>query len=363
LRDEWREKQRAAEQAEDRARSAQRQAEAAQAKVEAAKQKADQAREEWYNADPRRAARLAQADRERLDDEIRRTTEALQKVRDEGDMNKIPQAAQEAQKRLDRLHEERAAAGSREREAFERVRERMAVEEGAKQWIDESIRKRFGIPELPEDRQGPMRIANDTTEVREQSMREQARRGIHGGPGGQEPPQAEPGLQGTHTAGNKADPRSVPPGADEKNWKERPVSVGARQDDTLIHERIHAHTHPGFLVSHGRHGKLVEGLTEHFTQKVLDQNALEGRPSLGRTPAYLEPVDVVKHLENKVGEDALLGAKFHGDVDGLRRAIGEKLGEPDPAKATAAGRKYLNTIADLMEGGDYEAARQMVDWL
>jgi len=101
---------------------------------------------------------------------------------------------------------------------------------------------------------------------------------------------------------------------------EHPVIYYVRESETagtLIHEGLHAHSHPDFAFLHNF---VNEGTTEYFTRKLQDDINM---PYQG---GYDDEVVAVEQLVRLVGEERLAQAYFSGSVPELHQAVNSQLG-------------------------------------
>ena len=105
--------------------------------------------------------------------------------------------------------------------------------------------------------------------------------------------------------------------------------LGRVRDATLVHEVLHVLSGRFAAGAHARgHHRLVEGLTEHFTRRVVREPAVQ-MGGLLRRPTYRpygHATAVADALTARVGEDALARFFFFGRWDELERAIDGRLG-------------------------------------
>ena len=126
---------------------------------------------------------------------------------------------------------------------------------------------------------------------------------------------------------------------------EHPVIYYVRESKyagTLIHEGLHAHSHPDFAFLHNH---LDEGVTDYFARQLQDEINMP-HPS-----GYEDEVKSAEKLIKLVGEETVAQAYFNGAIPALHQAVNSKLG---PC-ALAAWAFYLqmgsNMRADaVMEG-------------
>ncbi len=103
---------------------------------------------------------------------------------------------------------------------------------------------------------------------------------------------------------------------------ERPVIYYVREEKyagTLIHEGLHAHSHPDFIFLH-RH--LNEGVTEYFTRKLQDQINM---PYVENS--YDDEVKSAEKLVSLVGEERVAQAYFGGAMGALHQAFNSQFGD------------------------------------
>jgi hypothetical protein len=116
-----------------------------------------------------------------------------------------------------------------------------------------------------------------------------------------------------------------------------------RRDDstagTLIHEGLHAHSHPDFGYLHNH---IAEGTTEYFTRRLQDDI------NLPYVSGYDRQVASVERLIGLVGEERLAQAYFTGNVPELHRAVNSQL-----------GRCALITLAFMLELNSETRAEQI----
>jgi hypothetical protein len=103
---------------------------------------------------------------------------------------------------------------------------------------------------------------------------------------------------------------------------ERPVIYYVRESKyagTLIHEGLHAHSHPDFIYLH-RH--LNEGVTEYFTRKLQDEINM---PYVENS--YDDEVKSAEKLVSLVGEERVAQAYFGGAMPALHQAFNSQFGQ------------------------------------
>ena len=98
---------------------------------------------------------------------------------------------------------------------------------------------------------------------------------------------------------------------------ERPVIYYTGTAGTLIHEALHAYSHPdfGFL-----HNHVAEGTTEYFSRRLM---ADINMPAVGAYDAEVADID---RLVADVGEDTLARAYFRGDMAHLHSTFNARHG-------------------------------------
>ncbi|HET6861511.1 MAG TPA: hypothetical protein VFH91_00645, partial [Pyrinomonadaceae bacterium] len=102
---------------------------------------------------------------------------------------------------------------------------------------------------------------------------------------------------------------------------DHPVIYYVKNDETagtLIHEGLHAHSHPSFGYLHNH---VVEGTTEYFSRKLQDEINM---PHYG---SYNDEVQSVEKLVDLVGEERLAQGYFTGMMPELHQAVNSKLGQ------------------------------------
>jgi hypothetical protein len=101
---------------------------------------------------------------------------------------------------------------------------------------------------------------------------------------------------------------------------DHPVIYYVKNDQTagtLIHEGLHAHSHPSFEFLHNH---VVEGTTEYFARRLQDDINI---PHYG---SYNDEVKSVEKLVDLVGEERLAQGYFTGMMPELHQAVNSKLG-------------------------------------
>jgi thiol-disulfide isomerase/thioredoxin len=86
---------------------------------------------------------------------------------------------------------------------------------------------------------------------------------------------------------------------------------------TLIHEGLHAHSHPDFAYLHNH---LTEGVTDYFARQLQDEINMP-HPS-----GYKDEVKSAEKLIKLVGEETVAQAYFNGAIPQLHEAVNSKLG-------------------------------------
>jgi len=102
---------------------------------------------------------------------------------------------------------------------------------------------------------------------------------------------------------------------------DHPVIYYVKNDETagtLIHEGLHAHSHPSFGYLHNH---VVEGTTEYFARRLQDDINI---PHYG---SYNEEVKSVEKLVDLVGEERLAQGYFTGMMPELHQSVNSKLGQ------------------------------------
>jgi hypothetical protein len=101
---------------------------------------------------------------------------------------------------------------------------------------------------------------------------------------------------------------------------DRPVIYYAQDapGGTMIHEGLHAWSHPDFAFLHNH---VNEGATEYFTRRLQDDINM---PHYG---SYEDEYKNVQKLVGLVGEDKLARAYFGGQVAELHQAVNSQLGD------------------------------------
>jgi len=102
---------------------------------------------------------------------------------------------------------------------------------------------------------------------------------------------------------------------------DHPVIYYVKNDETagtLIHEGLHAHSHPSFGYLHNH---VVEGTTEYFSRKLQDEINM---PHYG---SYNDEVQSVEKLVALVGEERLAQGYFTGLMPELHQAANSQLGQ------------------------------------
>jgi Domain of unknown function (DUF4157) len=133
-------------------------------------------------------------------------------------------------------------------------------------------------------------------------------------------PSAGPGNQPPPIASQAYEPRCASGEPLEHATPEHPVIYYRRDDSTagtLIHEGLHAHSHPDFGYLHNH---IAEGTTEYFTRRLQDEI------NLPYISGYDEEVVSVERLVGLVGEERLAQAYFTGNVPELHQAVNSQLG-------------------------------------
>jgi hypothetical protein len=124
---------------------------------------------------------------------------------------------------------------------------------------------------------------------------------------------------------------------------EHPVIYYQRNSETagtLIHEGIHAHSHPSIEFLHNH---VVEGTTEYFTRRLQDD------VNMPYISGYDRQVASVEKLIGLVGEERLAQAYFGGAVPELHQAVNSQL-----------GRCALITWAYMLEVGSDQRAEMVL---
>lgn len=342
------------------ARIAQRSAARAQESLTQKQQESENAHTQWRDADPRRAMRSAKQERDALDREFEQRVKQVEQYRqaaEAGDPRVKPAHLRKGQQLLDDLHEKRAKAYERERDVALRLKEHMQKEAKAREELDTAVRDRFGIPRTAESTRGSLRVVKDTAAVSEEWAQQRKTKYDWQ----TEPKPGDPKYWPEDVLGRRPLPVEPKPLTGVTGHNEGTQSTAVPQKDTAMHELIHRHTHPNWNDKYYTRNEFDEGLTEHFTQKVVDREAEKGNV-IARNPAYGKNVDVVKNLDAKLGGDFLERAKMHGEVDDLHKKIGAALGLSGPEQQ-AAGEAYLDNLTRLMRAGKYDEANKLITQL
>jgi hypothetical protein len=133
-------------------------------------------------------------------------------------------------------------------------------------------------------------------------------------------PSAGPGNQRPPIPSQAAEPPCPNGEPLEHATPEHPVIYYTRDDSTagtLIHEGLHAHSHPDFAYLHNH---LAEGTTEYFTRRLQDDI------NMPYISGYDRQVASVERLIGLVGEERLAQAYFTGNVPELHQAVNSQLG-------------------------------------
>ena len=138
-------------------------------------------------------------------------------------------------------------------------------------------------------------------------------------------PSAGPNNQKTPIASQAAEP-SCHGRQMEHASPEHPVIYYQRESKlagTLIHEALHAHSHPDYAFLHNA---IVEGTTEYFTRQLQDEINMPYGSTKYSDPDYGNWLGQVEKLVGLVGEDTVARAYFGGAVPALHEAVNAKLG-------------------------------------
>jgi hypothetical protein len=131
-----------------------------------------------------------------------------------------------------------------------------------------------------------------------------------------------------------------------------------RQLHTIIHEKLHSASDPGFEKALG--GRFDEGTTEYFAKDLtkgstelkdigLNYNAETKKPDgiSVHSPRYYEDEKaIVNIIVAQAGEDALAKAYFRGDMRSLREGLG--------------GGEFLDQIAGKLRSGNISGAKDLM---
>ncbi|WNL45683.1 DUF4157 domain-containing protein [Dyella sp. BiH032] len=116
-----------------------------------------------------------------------------------------------------------------------------------------------------------------------------------------------------------------------------------RYAGVLLHEALHAHSHPDFAFLHNY---VNEGVTEYFTRKLQDDI------NMPYVSGYDEQVARVTPMIEEVGEATVAAAYFRGEVPALHRAFNARHGRC--SLITWAFAPEMNSFLladDVMAGG------------
>jgi len=137
-------------------------------------------------------------------------------------------------------------------------------------------------------------------------------------------------------------------------------SASVESPHAALHERVHAHTNENWRSSGmGQSTNMNEGMTEHMTRRLLDDNPAEdlfpgGEPIAGEN-VYRGQRGVVNELDQLLGDPKYLeGAYFHGENDELYEQVARRLGhEGNTDELRSRGRGIMDNITQRMDDEDY----------
>ncbi len=94
---------------------------------------------------------------------------------------------------------------------------------------------------------------------------------------------------------------------------------------TIVHETVHLYQSKGWIARVGHWAN--EGTTEYFTRRVLSKQEnpeIEGGVGMFQRDSYDEEYGAVKCLANEANDELLADAYFLGQIEPLRKKVGEK---------------------------------------
>ena len=133
-----------------------------------------------------------------------------------------------------------------------------------------------------------------------------------------------------------------------------------RLRQSAVHERVHARASAAWRGSHEDDTALHEGVTEYFTRQVVQRAAGVDESVSAPYEAFDNEVQVAERLIGLVGEEAVRGAYFEGDVGTLHMDVGSTLGVPDPVRAEVAGRQFMGQVGQAMNRGMFDRTDQVL---